>query len=207
MKLFINKIKDFYNKGNNPLYFSLVGPLFMGIIHLISLLIQFDWIVTNYCIFSFLMAIFIFIEWLIEKRNSGSHYVVGIIAFLVVLAPMMAAFVLTILFRDAPIYIFNWFVYAYALFGTIKMVLSIRKLSRKDKTKREYTLSLLGLLSALYTIQMMEFRLIMFASNGQVDESMYLMQLFTQGAIFIYSIVAMILLLIKQIKASKNMVK
>ena len=142
-----------------------------------------------------------------KKRDSGSPYIVGIIAFLVVLAPMMAAFVLTILFRDAPIYIFSWLVYAYALFGTIKMVLSIRKLSRKDKTKREYTLSLLGLLSALYTIQMMEFRLIMFASNGQVDESMYLMQLFTQGAIFIYSIVAMILLLIKQIKASKNMVK
>ena len=122
---------------------------------------------------------------------------------LVVLAPMMAAFILTILYKDAPHYYIDWFIYAYALYGTLKMIFAIKSLVKKDKTDRQYVLSFLGLIGALYTIQMMEFSLIMTFSN-EADNAMYLMQLFTQGAIFLFSLFVVGLFVFKAIFLNKN---
>lgn len=64
------------------------------------------------------------------------------------------------------------------------MVFAIKELSKKNKNERQTVLSYLGIISSLYTIQMMEFALIKtFSENGE-DYAMYLMQLFSQGAIF-----------------------
>lgn len=201
MKKIINQILYFYKKDNNAFYFSLLGPLAMGTIHLISTIIHFDWIVINYCIFSYLMALFNVWQWAIEKyKMKFNNYLAGIISIIVVITPMMLSIVMTIMYKDAPQYLFYWFIYAYALYGTIKMVLAIRKLCKKEKTSKEYITSYMGLISALYTIQMMEFRLIMFASDGPIDYSMFLMQLFSQGAIFIFSIYVIILFIKKYLK-------
>ena len=201
----IKRIKDFYNYKDNRFYFSLFGPLAMGIIHLISVIIHYDSIALSYCIFSFLIALFLVWQWAIEKyKIKPNNYIAAIISILLILTPMMMSFILTILYRDAPTYLFDWVIYAYALYGTVKMVFAIKRLIKKEKTEKEYALSLLGLLSALYTIQMMEFRLIKFASDGTNDQSMYLMQLFTQGAIFIASIVFIILLILKNKRRIKD---
>jgi hypothetical protein len=189
----IKKINEIYHYRDNQLYCSLFGPLLMGTIHLISTIIHFDWIVINYCIFFYLMVLFKVFQWAIEKYNLRFNIIlVGIISIVIILAPMMASFILTIMFKDSPHYIFEWIIYAYATYATIKMVFAVRNLLKKEKTNREYVNSYLGLLSALYTIQMLEFNLIMFASNENVDNSMYLMQLFSQGAIFIFSIFVII---------------
>ena len=74
----------------------------------------------------------------------------------IVLAPMMAAFILTILYKDTPHYFVDWFIYAYALYGMLKMIFAIKSLVKKDKTDKQYVLSFLGLIGALYTIQMMD---------------------------------------------------
>lgn len=66
------------------------------------------------------------------------------------------------------------------------MIFAIISLVKKDKTDRQYVLSFFGLIGALYTIQMMEFSLIKTFSDSEADQSMYLMQLFTQGAIFLF---------------------
>ena len=121
----------------------------------------------------------------------------------IVLTPMMAAFVLTILYKDSPHYFIDWFIYAYALYGTLKMVFAIKSLVKKDKTDRQYVLSFLGLIGALYTIQMMEFSLIMTFST-ETDNEMYFMQLFTQGAIFLFSVFVIGLLIIKAITLRKS---
>lgn len=206
MKKIINKYLDFYHKGDNPFYFSLIGPLVMGSIHLIASITHFDWIVVNYCIFFYLMVLSLTWQWSIEKFNLRiNNYLAGIISIIFIIAPMMSSFVLTILYRDSPHYLYEWLVYAYALYGTIKMVFAIRKLIRKDKTNKEYVVSFLGMISALYTLQMMEFRLIMFASDGSDKDAMYIMQLMTQGAIFIFVIFVIILLVMKLIKNKKNL--
>ena len=201
MKQIISKIKEFYNKGENKFYFSLLGPLIMGTVHLIAAIMHFDWTVVNYCIFSYLLALFKLWQWAIEKFNFiPKNIMAGIISMVIIIAPMIASFIMTIMFKDAPHYIFDWLVYAYATYGTIKMVLAIKSLVKKEKSNREYVNSYFGLIGALYTIQMMEFRLIMFASNGEVTHSMFLMQLFTQGAIFIVSIIIIILFIRKYIR-------
>ena len=201
MKKIIKKIIDFYHSGDIAFYVSLIGPLTMGTIHLVASIIHFDWIVVNYCIFSYLMLLFRVWQWTIEQYHlKPNHFVAGIISMLIVLAPMMAAFILTILYKDAPHYIFDWLIYAYATYGTIKMVFAIKNLCKKEKTNRQYVLSFFGLISALYTIQMMKFSLIKTFSESGNDGSMYLMQLFTQGAIFIVSLLIIVLFIIRLIK-------
>ena len=205
MKEIINKLKKFYNYGDNKLYFSLFGPLLMGTIHLVVIFISYDWIILNYCIFYYLIAIFKVWQWAIEKYHiKPNHYLAGVISLSIVLAPMMAAFVLTILFKDAPHYFIDWFIYAYALYGTVKMIFAIKSLAKKDKTDRQFVLSFLGLIGALYTIQMMEFSLIKTFSESGNDGSMYLMQLFTQGAIFLFSLFVIGLFIYKVITLNKN---
>lgn len=201
MKKIINRIKDFYSRGDIAFYISLLGPFIMGTIHLVFVIIKFDWILVNYCIFSYLMFLFKVWQWAIEKYHlKPNHFVAGIISMLIVLAPMMAALVLTILYKDSPHYFIDWFIYAYATYGTLKMIFAIKNLCKKEKTNRQYVLSFFGLISALYTIQMMEFSLIKTFSESGNDGSMYLMQLFTQGAIFIVSLIIIVLFIIRLIK-------
>ena len=200
MKRIISKIIEFYNKGDNKFYFSLFGPITMGTIHLIASIIHFDWIVVNYCMFSYSIALFKLWQWLIEKYNiKPNNLMAGIISVFIIIIPMMVSFVMTILYREAPHYIFDWIIYAYAFYGTIKMVFAIKSIIKKDKSDKEYVLSFIGMISALYTIQMMEFSLVTTFGDGGPDSSMFLMQLFTQGAIFIFSIVVIILFVKKYI--------
>ncbi len=188
MKKIINKIKDFYNKGDIAFYISLLGPFVMGSFHLIFTIIEFDWILVNYCIFFYLMLLVKVWQWAIEKYLLKiNNYIAGIISLGLVLAPMMASFVLTILYRESPYYFIDWFIYAYALYGTLKMIFAVKNLIKKNKTDKQYVLSFFGLIGALYTMQMMEFNLIMSFDDNR-DNSMYMMLLFTQGAIFLFSI-------------------
>ena len=52
------KLKEIYNKYDLKFYMSLLGPIGMVIIHLISIIFYFDWIIFNYLIFSLLMLLF-----------------------------------------------------------------------------------------------------------------------------------------------------
>ena len=205
MKKIINRIRDFYNRGDAAFYLSLLGPFIMGTIHLVFVLIRFDWILVNYCIFSYLMFLSKVWQWAIEKYHiKPSHYLAAVISLSIVFAPMMAAIVLTILYKDSPHYFIDWFIYAYALYGTLKMIFAIKNLVKKDKTDRQYVLSFLGLIGALYTIQMMEFSLIKTFSESGNDGAMYLIQLLTQGAIFLFSLFVIGLFIYKVITSNKN---
>jgi len=204
MKELFKKIKQLYLKDDNAFYLSLIGPLAMGTIHLVFIIIKFDWILFNYSLFFYLMVLFKVWQWAIEKfRLKPNSYIAGIISMLIILAPMMASFVLTILYKDAPHYFVDWFIYAYALFATLKMVFAVKGLLKKNKSAKQYVLSYLGLIAALYTIQMMEFALIMTFSD-ESDKAMYLMQLFTQGAIFLFSLFVIVLFIYKLVTSKKK---
>lgn len=205
MKNLVCKIRELFTNGDNNFYLSLIGPFVMGTIHLVFICIKFDWILLNYCIFSYLMGLFKLWQWYIEKYNKKPHpYVAAIISMLIILAPMMAAFVLTIRYKETPHYFADWLIYAYALYGTVKMVFAVKELSKKSKSERQTVLSYLGIISALYTIQMMEFALIKTFSEKGEESAMYLMQLFSQGAIFLFSLFVVGLFIYKTITLNKN---
>lgn len=204
VKEIYKKIKSFYYSGNNELYFSLIPPFVMGTIHLIFVLINFDWIVLNYSIFYYVLMLIRVWQWFIEKYNLKPNvYISGVISMVLLIIPMMASFVLTIRFKDAPHYIFDWIIYAYALYAVIKMIFAVKKRLKKDKTNREYIVSWFSIIGALYTIQMMEFALISTFSNQKNNEEMYILELFTQGAIFIFSIFIIILFIKQYIRLKK----
>ena len=194
-------IKKIFKNNDVRFIISLVGPLVMGTINLVSIIMHFDWIFLNYSIFAYLMALIKVWFWAIDKyKIKPTHYSAGVISLLLILAPMMAALVLTIRYKDEPHYIFDWFIYAYALYGTIKMVFAVKNMTKKDKTISEYVLTYFSMISALYTIQMMEFALIKTFDTNPSDNSMYVLELFSQGAIFVFVIVVMLIFVFKAIK-------
>ena len=201
---FIDRIKSIYNHGDVAFYFSLLGPLLMGTLHLIVTILHFNWIFLNYCIFSYTVVLFKVWQWAIEKyRIKPNCYIAGVISLVFIIAPMMASIVMTIRYKDAPHYVFDWLVYAYATYATIKIVFAIRSMFKKNKNDRQYILSYLGMITSLYTVQMMEFALIMTFSSGRSDNSMYLMQLFTQGAIFLFALFVIFLFIRKYVNSKK----
>ena len=204
MKKLYRQIIDFYHSGNVAFYVSLIGPLVMGTIHLVSVIVLFDWILLTYCAFSYLVVLFKVWQWAIDKYHlKPNNYIAGIISTVIVIIPMMAALMLTIMQKHTTNYFFDWLIYAYALYGTLKMVFAILDLSKKNKTDRQYVLSYLGLIVALYTIQMLEFDLIkMFGTSS--NHSMYLIQLITQGFVFLLSIFVIGLFIYKAITKNKK---
>ena len=193
-------IKKIFKNNDVRFIISLVGPLVMGTINLVSIIMHFDWIFLNYSIFAYLMALIKVWFWAIDKyKIKPTHYSAGVISLLLILAPMMAALVLTIRYKDEPHYIFDWFIYAYALYGTIKMVFAVKNMTKKDKTISEYVLTYFSMISALYTIQMMEFALIKTFDTNPSNNSMYVLELFSQGAIFVFVIVVMLIFVFKAV--------
>ncbi len=204
MKNLIRRISDFYHAGDTALYVSLFASFVMGTFHLVFIILKFDWIFLNYCLFFYLMCLAKVWQWAIKKyQMKMSHYLAGIISLFFILFPMMAAFVLTIMVKDAPHHLLDWFIYAYATYGTIKMVFAIKNIVKKDKNDQKFVLSFISLIGALYTIQMMEFNLIMTFDKG-ADNSMYLMQLFTQGAIFLFALFVIGLFIYKAMTLNKS---
>ena len=133
MKKTFNNIKEFFTRGDRLFYCSLIGPFLMGTIHLVLVIIKFDWILINYCIFSYLMFLIKVWQWAIDKYQlRPSHYWAGIISMIIIIAPMTAAFVLTILYKDVQRYFLDWFIYAYATYGTVKMFFAINGLIKKN---------------------------------------------------------------------------
>lgn len=196
MKELFKKINSIYHSHNIDFYCSLLGPLTMFIIHLISVMMHFEWLTFNYALF-FLLMIFIKTFLFFDEKYDWkiNTYLVAAISTVFLSIPMMVSFILTILYRDAPSYIFEWLIYAYALYATIKIVVAIRKRikAKYGETERTYVSSWIGLVGALYTLQMLEFRLIKFVEGDNVSDQMYMMQLFTQGLIFLFAVFVVIL--------------
>ena len=200
-------INTIYHSHNIDFYCSLIGPLTMFIIHLISVLMHFEWMTFNYGLYSLMILFIKVLLWASEKYHwKASTYLLSALATSFLIIPMMVSFVMTILYRESPTYVFEWLVYAYALYATIKTVLAIRKriIVKKDETIRAYVLSWLGLITALYTIQMLQFRLIRFIEGEQVSDSMYMMQLFTQGFISLFAVFVVGLFVYRFIKEIKT---
>ena len=198
-------IKKIFKNNDVRFIISLVGPLVMGTINLVSIIMHFDWIFLNYSIFAYLMALIKVWFWAIDKyKIKPTHYSAGVISLLLILAPMMAALVLTIRYKDEPHYIFDWFIYAYALYGTIKMVFAVKNMTKKDKTISEYVLTYFSMISALYTIQMMEFALIKTFDANTSDNSMYVFTLFHKERFFSFVIVVIFIFVFKTIKENKK---
>ena len=69
MKEFFKIVDQIYHSHDLDFYLSLFGPLLMGTIHLASVIMHFDWITLNYCVFAYMIVLFKTWQWAIVKFN------------------------------------------------------------------------------------------------------------------------------------------
>ena len=199
----VENIKTIYREKNISLYAGIAGPLFMGTVHLISTAKQFSWLTISYCLFSYLIVLFkVLLTYLDRNDNKRRLYLIGVLSLCILAIPMAVSMVKTILEKDAPIYFFYWMIYLYATYGTVKSILAVRHRHRARKRRDvcESVLSWFSLVTAAYTIQMMEFTLIA-TFDKERSVAMTMMQLFTHGAIIVFTVFVIVLLLVQFTKA------
>lgn len=202
----IDKIKSLYQNESVKFILSIIGSFFMGTLHLIASVIDFSWLTFDYCLFCYVLVAIFAILSRVNQGEKGNHlYLIGAICLIVLIVPMTVAMVKTILERETPVYLFDWLIYGYATYGTIKFVLAIRSLHilRKNKIIYPIVTSWISLIDAAFTIQMMEFALI---STFETERSyaMVLMQYLTHGAIIIFTIFVTIHFIIEFKQSSTN---
>ena len=197
MKTF-DRIKTFFQKEIVVFILNILASFFMGSLHLVATIINFSWLTFNYCLFCYvLVAIFAILSRLNQGERGNHLYLIGAICLTVLIVPMTVAMVKTILEREAPAYLFDWLIYGYATYGTIKFICAIRALHKSRKGKKDYEIvtSWISLIDAAFTIQMMEFALI--ATFEPERSSMLLMQFITHGAVIIFTIFVIVHFIIK----------
>ena len=196
----IYELIKFYKSKELGFYFSLAGLITLGVLNTITTINCFSWLSLNYALVYYLFAIIRIILRL--QKNNRHIYIIGALSFIVIAAPLIASMVLTILEREKPVYYFYWVIYAYSLYGTVKIVVAIKNYFKKDKTDYDSVLSILNLVSALFTIELLEFSLI--STFGQEDK-LLLLQLSFQGFIVVFVFYCIIHLLCIYIKKNKQM--
>ena len=202
----VENLKTIYREKNISFYVSTAGPLFMGTVHLISTVKQFSWLTFNYCLFSYILVLIkALLAYLDRSDNKQRLYLAGALSLCVLAVPMTVSMVKTIMEKDAPVYFFYWMIYLYATYGTVKFILSVRSRhkARKSGDVHQGVLSWLSLVTAAYTIQMMEFALIA-TFDKERSYSMLLMQYFTHGAVIIFTLFVIAHLLVKFIKGNNR---
>lgn len=197
------KCKKIYKEKRLGYWFSIAGSILMGSISLINTLIIFSTLNLYYSIFAYSLAFIKLIALLFKHFNLKNGILIyGSISLFIISLPLALSLIETILYKEKPEYIFFWIIYAYALYGTIKITNAIIGLIKAKKINNNYlkTNSYFSFIGALYTIQMMEFAMISTFGEG---DNLFSLQILTLGAIFIICLILSILLLINFINRNK----
>lgn len=186
----IDRLKSLYQNEIVAFILAIIGSFFMGTIHLVAAISEFSWLTINYCLFCYtLVAIIAILTRLNQGEEKHRLYIVGAVCLMLLMIPMTVAMVKTIMERETPVYFFDWLIYVYATYGTVKFVLAIRSLhlARKGAPVYPIVTSWISVIDAAFTIQMMEFALIA-TFEAERSFAMILMQYLTHGAIIIFTI-------------------
>lgn len=153
----------------------------------------------------YLELIRLLLTYMDTKLVKRRLFLVGAVSLAVLVIPMTVAMVKTIREKDAPVYFFFWMIYLYATYGTVKFIMAIRTRhkARKNGDVCNGVLSWITLVSALYTMQMMEFALIATFDTSR-SRSMMIMQYLTHGAILIFTLFIIVHLITAFIKAGNK---
>ena len=198
----VQRMKTIYHDKRLGFY----APLFMGTVNLVATLVSFSWLTLNYCLYSYILVLVkVFLEWLNQRTGRKELCFAGALSLAVLLIPMTVAMVKTIREKAPPSYPFFWLIYLYATYGTVKFVLAIRarRQARKSGDACKGVTSWISLVTAAYTIQMMEFALIA-TFDTEHSSDMILMQYLTHGAILLFTLFVIVLLLVSGIRIAQR---
>ena len=194
----IKKIKEFYHKYELSFYLSILGFFLMGTAHVVLTILEFTWLSLNYALFCFLMFISRIIIWILTKKNKTSNlYIISAVLLFLIIIPLAVTMVMTILNKNAPNYLYEYFIYAYALYAFIKISVSIKNLIKyKKENDEQKILAWFSLVAALFTLFMLEFSMIRTFAKTDAS-SLYILEMFFQG-IIIAIVIALIIYFIRE---------
>ncbi len=165
--------------SNHYLYFfaGLAASLFMSFFHLYQYIASGNEYLFAGVFFygaSFLVLLIGFFLRGKSQKFVGLYFLFGA-AVTYVSIPVMLYYVFR--YKEYKPYMFDWFVYLYALYGTIKMVAAIVGFRRAILGNDMFLFDrkVMSFVSAFFTLFMMAFTLISFKGNGSIDESMQMM--------------------------------
>ncbi|MDY5441058.1 MAG: hypothetical protein SPG64_02395 [Candidatus Enteromonas sp.] len=197
----LERIHTIWKEKNLGFIFSVIGSLTMGTISLSGVLKSYSPFTLWYMIFCYLLALFKIGLRILQKTNAGKWAnLYGSLSLFLLGIPLVFAAVFTFLYRSTPTYPFYWMIYAYALYGTIKMVTAIVSLTKARKSIDPFqrVAAYFSFTGALYTLEMMEFALLTTFGNG---ESLSHINVAVQGlALLSISLTMSVLLMVRFIK-------
>lgn len=199
----VNKLKKYIENKNLDFYFSITISIIVAIFNLFLTIFSYSSYFLMYTIFYFLLVIFRIVIFKYNKKYKNNNksirylYLLTALSILLLISPMISAFISTFNFRETYHYVFYWIPYVYGLFSLVKLVNTIEFIYKERKSKDVYKICIkhLTVLSTLYTLQMLEFALIRL-NEDLLDTNIYYFELYTQGLIFLICIIAIIHLII-----------
>ena len=201
------RLIELYQNKYLDLVFSALASLSMLVINLIMFLMKGSIVFLYYSIFCFQLTTTKIILFLMTLRQrNASMYLVFAILILRMIIPLALSMVATVLYKDKPQYIFDWIIYAYAFYATLKMTYAIINFNKYKKIDKAYKIisTRISLLGALYTVQMLEFALIQTFSEGTIPSWSIWFQMLTHFLIIAYAMYNVITLIIKFIKRNRH---
>ena len=197
--------KKKYHKYNLNIIASILGNMFMAILNLILILNGGSLFLIGAILFYLLMSLLRCVSFILYKKNKserkiGIFYAVSS-TFIYLLIPSLLAYVLTE--KEYQPFFVEWFIYAYALYVTLKMVFAFMHIKRTFVEKDIYLIDIKvsNLVLAFYTVFLLAFNLI-YANEGMTD-AMFAMMIFINLLVIIAAILALIIMY-RILKWSKN---
>ena len=201
----IKRIKYFFNKYELSFYLSMIGFFIMGTIHMVLTILQFSWLSLNYTLFCHLMLLSrLIIRLLNKKKKTKNIFVISAALLASIIIPLSLTMVITIFNKATPVYLIEYFIYAYALYAFIKITFAIKNLIKyKNENDEERILGWFSLIAALFTLFMLEFSMIRIFSDTDAS-SLRILELFFQGVIIALVIGLIIYFVIKSCKIKRE---
>ena len=197
--------KKIYHKYNLNIIASILGNMFMAILNLILIINGGSLFLIGAILFYLLMSLLRCISFILYKKNKserkiGIFYAVSS-TFIYLLIPSLLAYVLSV--KEYHPFFIEWFIYAYALYATLKMVFAFMHIKRTFVEKDIYLIDIKvsNLVLAFYTVFLLAFNLIY--ANGEMDNAMFSIMIFINVMVIISAIVALIIMY-RILKWSKN---
>lgn len=201
----VNSIKEIWKKYELGFYCSLAGSLIMGTIHLVSTIISFSWLSFNYMLFCYLIMLARVFIWYLHHKNKNAFYLSGAIWLILILIPLGVSLFKTITDKEVTIFIFDWIIYGYAFYAFFKLILGFINLSKKEKRQKAElnVLSWMSLISALFTMFMLEFTMLRTYIEGDIG-SMWILEFAFQIVTLSITLFAVGLFIFRTIKTKSS---
>ncbi|MBR4495678.1 MAG: hypothetical protein IKP12_00920 [Acholeplasmatales bacterium] len=196
MKELYRGYKVIYNYYNLNIIAAIIGNIGMAFFNALIMVNGGSLFLIGAILFYSLMSLLRISTYILYKKNKSILMIGRIYAIassiIYLLIPSLLVYVLVE--KEYNGFFLDWFIYAYALYATLKMTFAFMHIKRTIVEKNIYLMDvkLSNIVLAFYTIFLLAFSLI--NENGTMDYAMKTIMLFLNGIVILVSIASIIIM-------------